>query len=370
MRWIPGSRTALATAAGVAGEPLVAAVIAAAVDVIGPAAERTAAVGVPRSHLEELARAGACGLLDYEPIGAGGVTGAQVVREVHEVLSAVDPATWFVFAQHFALVKGLVASGNVELREQWLPALVKGERFATAGFAYLRHPTPPVVAEGVGDGWRLRGRIPWMTGWGLADVAFVGAVTSDDRALFVVLDCAAADGLVADEGQALWAMQATHTAAVELRDVFVPASDVIALGPRSRWIREYDDENANAHPAVFGHLRAACDLLVRSGPRAGTEYEDLGLRIAEEAARLRAEAYSLRDRLPDGEGLAARIAVRAATLDLCARAGTACVVATGGRAMSHGDPAGRLAREAQFHLIQAQTPQLRAEMGRLMLRRL
>ncbi|WP_405562007.1 acyl-CoA dehydrogenase family protein [Streptomyces sp. NBC_01180] len=359
----------MATSAELAEDPMVSAVTDVAAGVLLPVAEETAQGGVPRSHLDELARIGAFGLVGYEPGAGSGVSARNVVWEAHEILSAADPSTWFVFTQHFALVKGLLKSGNAELRERWLPMLRRGERLATAGFAFLNHPQPPVTAEPLGDGWRLRGRVPWMTGWGIAGLAFIGAVTPDDQALFVLIDCAAQGSrLTAVDSPPLWAMNATHTTAVELRDVVVPADEVISLEPRKAWSLAYDLENANSHPAVFGHLRSAADYLIRSAPRAGATYERLGHRLAEEAARLRAEAYALRDELPPEEGVEERIAIRSAVLDLGVRAATACVAATGGRAVQYGNTAGRLAREAQFHLIQAQTGQLRAETARAMLR--
>ncbi|KJY46124.1 hypothetical protein VR46_10870 [Streptomyces sp. NRRL S-444] len=76
---------------------------------------------------------------------------------------------------------------------------------------------------------------------------------------------------------------------------------------------------------------------------------------------------ALRDELPPQERVEDRLALRAAALELGVRAATACVAATGGRAISYGNTAGRLAREAQFHLIQAQTSRLRTEMARRLL---
>ncbi|MGW6982398.1 acyl-CoA dehydrogenase [Streptomyces sp. NPDC054932] len=361
MRGVPGEETELGTPPSLAAEPLIAAVARVATAVLRPDAERTAVEGVSRTRLDELARSGAHGIVGYEPAPGSGCTGRQVIREVHEILSAVDPSTWFVYTQHFGLVKALTGSADAGLRSRWLPGLVTGVKQATAGFAFLRHPQPPVSAERCAQGWRLRGRVPWMTGWGLADMAIIGAVTADDQALFVRVDCAPGpgSGLVAVESPPLWAMGATRTAAVELRDLVVPPADVISIEPREQWARSYDLENANAQPAVFGHLRAAVDLLLAAAPRAGATYETLAHRLAAEAARLRAEAYALRDEVAPEEEVPARIEVRAAALDLGVRAAAACVAATGGRAVQYGNTAGRLAREALFHLVQAQTAQLR-----------
>ncbi|MFD8979325.1 acyl-CoA dehydrogenase [Streptomyces sp. NPDC059564] len=355
MQTAPGAGTALAAPTALAADPLVAAVTETAVRVLRPEAERTAEAGVPRTHLDALAACGAYGLTGYEPDPAGGLTARQVGREVHEVLAAVDPSTWFVWTQHVPAVKGLLAADG-PLPAEWLPALRSGERRATAGFAFLRRPRPPVTAERVPGGWRLEGRVPWVTGWGLADAVYVGAVTPADEALFALLDCAPGGGLDAVGGAPLWAMGGTHTATVELRGVRVPDARVVGRTPRADWIRAYDLENADAQPAVFGQLRATADFLLQSPP-----YEELGLRLARKTARLRAEAYALRDGPASGEATGERLALRAASLDLAVRGAAACVAVAGGRAIQFGHTAGRLSREAQFHLIQAQTTPLRTE---------
>ncbi|MGW7345471.1 hypothetical protein [Streptomyces sp. NPDC054854] len=365
MQRAPGAGTELAPPPGLAGDPLVAAVTEAAVRVLRPEAERTAEEGVPAAHLEVLTACGAYGLIGYEPAPGSGLTPRQVGREVHEVLAAVDPSTWFVWTQHVPLAKALLAADGpvgAALREEWLPALACGARRATAGFAFLRHPRPPVTAERVPGGWRLSGRAPWVTGWALADSLFVGAVTTSDEVVLALVDRVPDGGMTAVAGAPLWAMGGTHTASVELRDVHVPDARVLGREPRADWIRAYDLENADAQPAIFGQLRATADFLLASPP-----YEDLGLRVARRAAGLRARAYGLRDELAPGEGTAERLALRAASLDLAVRAAATCVAVAGGRAIQYGHTAGRLSREAQFHLIQAQTTSLRTETARLML---
>ncbi|MEV7541075.1 acyl-CoA dehydrogenase family protein [Streptomyces sp. NPDC089915] len=368
MHEAPGAGTALATPPELAADPLVAAVTETAVRVLRPEAERTAAEGVPSAHLDALGSCGAYGLIGYEPGGGSGLTPRQVVREVHEVLAAVDPSTWFVWTQHVPLAKALTLAADpaaAALRESWLPGLVRGERRPTAGYAFLRRPRPPVTAERVPGGWRLTGTMPWVTGWGVADSLYAGAVTGSDEAVLALVECApgaAAEGLSSVGGAPLWAMGGTHTASVELRGVLVPDDRVLGVLPRADWIRAYDLENADAQPAVFGQLRATADFLLRSAPD-----EELGLRLAEKTARMRAEAYALRDELPAGEGARDRVRLRAAVLDLAVRAAAACVTVAGGRAIQYGHTAGRLSREAQFHLVQAQTTPLRTETARLLL---
>ncbi|MCX4721582.1 acyl-CoA dehydrogenase family protein [Streptomyces virginiae] len=158
MRGAPGEGTALGTPPDLAADPLIESVTRTATAVLRPDAERVAVEGVSGARLDEPARCGAYGILGYEPTPGSGCTGNQVVREVHEILSAVDPSTWFVYTQHFALVKALMKSADTTQRDRWLPDLATGARRATAGFAYLRHPRPPVSAEPCARGVAA----PWL----------------------------------------------------------------------------------------------------------------------------------------------------------------------------------------------------------------
>lgn len=362
MQTAPGARTALAAPTALAADPLVAAVTQTAVRVLRPEAERTAEAGVPRTHLEALAACGAYGLTEYEPDPAGGLTARQVGREVHEVLAAVDPSTWFVWTQHVPAVKALLAADG-PLPAEWLPVLRRGERRATAGFAFLRHPRPPVTAERVPGGWRLEGRVPWVTGWGLADAVYVGAVTPADEALFVLVDCAPGGGLDAAFGAPLWAMGGTHTATVELRGVRVPDARVVGRMPRTDWIRAYDLENADAQllpsSATSGPPPTSCS----SRPR--TRNSACGSRGGPPSCAPRRTPSGTgwrRGRLP---GSGSPCGPRRWTWPYGGP--RRAWPSAGGRSIQFGHTAGRLSREAQFHLIQAQTTPLRTETaGRLL----
>ncbi len=88
--------------------------------------------------------------------------------------------------------------------------------------------------------------------------------------------------------------------------------------------------------------------------------------VAEAADRLRRELDATWSRdaelvasLGDGD-IAVASDHRAACLDLARRSTTALLAATGGRGMDLGHPAQRLAREADFYVIQAQTADGRA----------
>ena len=329
-------------------------------ELMRPAAESVDRTVVPRSHVDAWARAGLLGLAGPPSHGGGG-TPAPVVREVTEVLAGACGATWFVTAQHATPLAALTASGNAALRDRWLPGLCSGEVLAGVGVAQLRRPGPPAVtATRVDGGWRFDGHVGWLTSWGLCDVLLLGGASPDGRTVLVLLPARETDGLTASEPLALAVMSATGTVALDLDGLLVADEDVVDVQPTGQWLAADAAKTANVGPHTFGLQREAMRRLDDTAARRGdATAAALAQQLGREGDRLRRVAYVLMDDVPAQEQLDDRLAVRAAALDLSVRATTALVAATGGRAMALDAAPQRLAREAVFHLVQAQTAPVR-----------
>src|SRR5206468_6407544 len=129
------------------------------------------------------AKAGVFGVSAPQEAG-GSAAPPPVARRVQELLAGADLSTWFVQAQHNAPVRMLAETGR---RPELLAELAAGRIVAGIAFSQLRRrPARVLAAEPDGEGWRLDGAAPWYTGWRLNDVALVGALTADDRAVFVL----------------------------------------------------------------------------------------------------------------------------------------------------------------------------------------
>ncbi len=144
--------------------------LATAVDAVrayAPDAQHLEADGVSRLDVDRLAAAGvlSAGLVD-------GWSPAQA-REVHEQLAGASGALWFVLTQHRSPAEAARTTKN-DARARALGGRA-GQLAASLGavaFAHLRRPgAPTVTATRDGDGWRVSGRLDWITSWGLADVA-------------------------------------------------------------------------------------------------------------------------------------------------------------------------------------------------------
>ena len=328
--------------------------------VLVPDAERVDVEGVDRARVDAVAAAGLLGL--GGPRGYGGTEAAEPVRrEVTEVLAGACGATWFVGTQHALPLQTLARSGNVGLKERHLRAMCTGGALAGVAVAHLRRPgAPAVTARRAAGGWTFDGAIGWATSWGLADLLLVGGLSPDGEVVLALVPARAQEGLAAGPPMRLAAMQGTSTVALTLDGLRVADADVAEISRAAQWLEADRFKTANATPAVFGLLAAVVRRLAETAERRGDRTAaGLALGLRDEADDLRQRAYALLDHVPAYEQVDDRLALRGASLELAVRAATALVVATGGSAMSLSAPPQRLAREAMFHLVQAQTPAVR-----------
>lgn len=340
--------------------PAVAAARRVALDVLAPAAAQVDAGSVPRSHLDALAAAGLLGL--QAPASDGGTAAAApVARAVAEVLAGADCATWFVQAQHHGPVAMLAAS-QAPVRDRLLPALVRGEVVSGIAFSHLRrYADRPVTATPARGGWRFEGTAPWYTGWGLNDVLLLAGLSAEDDVIFALVDAVPSPGLRAGAPLRTLALAGASTVSLDLVDLHVDEADVVLRVPYAHWAAADAVSTANVNPAVFGVTAAAARLL-REAARASGEAATGRAAAAARAAltRVRGRCYHLLDDAPAGESLAERLAARADALALMTTATTALVAAGAGRSVAEGAAAQRLAREALFLTVQAQTRAVRA----------
>ncbi len=340
-------------------------------DILFPSAQDTDTADlVPRPHLDALRDAGLNGL--QGPVDVPGGLGADHVgaRPVSEVVAGGCGATAFVWAQHHGAVRRC-AGGDGPGREAWLPRLCDGSVTAGIGFAYLRRPGRAAVrATPAGDGWRLDGEAPWITGWGLADVFVIMARAHDGRVVTVMVDGPyERSELVASAPLRLAAMGATGTVALRFDRVRLGEDSVIGVQTSEAWSLRDRIGSALPPAAPLGIADRAIRLLEERDPpvpqlsattRSLREQLQMRRSSADEVANVIMEMSGS----GDAETLAAQIdrgtLERDRGLDLARRATDALVAASGGGAMSLSHPAQRLSREVTFYLIQAQTGSLRA----------
>ncbi len=307
--------------------------------------------GVTRAELDRLAAIGLHGL-GVDPPRGGTETSPAVCRRVAELLAGADPQVWFVWFQHGPVAAMLAASENTPLADGWLLSLCSGQAYAGVAFSHLRSAAPSVRARRVDGGFRLDGRQPWCTGWGLIDVVLVGAVTDDDEVLFALVPAVDGDGLVSTGELGLAAMGATATVGLRVEGLVVRDGDIVLRMPYADWRDGDAARNANVQPSTFGVALAALDLLEPRAPQ-------LAARQRGELLAIRSAAYRLIDDVEADECIDERLTLRADALLAGMHAATALVTSRGGAAFGLGDHAQRLLRAASHQLVHAQSQPVR-----------
>lgn len=267
-------------------------------------------------------------------------------------LSAACLTTTFIITQRTGACRRLAASENRALKEELLPDLVRGDSFATVGISHLttsrRHLGQPVLrAEIQADALLLDGFSPWVTGGPHADDILIGATLDDGRELLVMLP-RAIKGVSTPPPAQLVGLTASHTGAVKLDQVRLPAHRLVA-GPEENIMAGASGARTGGlqtSSLAIGLAAAAIELLEGEAERR----DDL----QPPADQLRAEWNTARDQLlalADGDAVCSSEELRRLANSLALRATQAALAAAKGTGYVVGHPAGRMCREALFFLV-------------------
>lgn len=217
--------TAIAASPLVSGRPLDD-VIAAE---LSPLARRIDEEGFyPEAAMRALGAAGAFGHHADGPGAGAGVPGAAAAMSS---VGAVCGATAFCAWCQDALVWYLAASDNAALRTRLLAEVASGAILGGTGLsnpmkAFSKLGSLALKGERVAGGWRVRGRLPWVSNLG-PDHLFASIFETDGRAVMAVFSCAQEGVTLADGGHFI-ALEGTRTYAVLIRDAFVPDEMVLS----------------------------------------------------------------------------------------------------------------------------------------------
>ena len=187
----------------------------------------------PARQMARLAEAGVFGWLIPRRWGGSELEEPDLLSGYLELADACVTSA-FILTQFNSAVQKLVTCGREELQESWLPRLARGECFTTVGISHLttsksRGPGPAVVALPVEAGYRLNGRIPWVTGGQAAQLIVVGGTTPSGEQLLAAIETTD-PGLKVAAPLPFLALTASKTGPIELHDVLVRSQQIVA-GP-------------------------------------------------------------------------------------------------------------------------------------------
>ncbi|HZA17535.1 MAG TPA: acyl-CoA dehydrogenase family protein [Pseudonocardiaceae bacterium] len=294
---------------------------------------------IPGSHFDLLAEQGFYGL--------AGQAENTSLNGIFETLAGGCLTTTFTWIQHHGLVRALAGTTNVELREKYLDAAVRGTLRGGVAYAGAIPRPPRLWATATAGGWLISGDAPFVTGWGIIDMLLVSArdlAGGPQGAIVSGLVSAEAGGGITVEELHLVAAAASNTVRLRFEDHFLPAEKVTAEVLHSDFL-------ARTHIALRSNGSLAMGVAGRC------------IRMIGEAGRpelaelLEVERDTIRDRLDRGlSEPATLLTARAAASALAYRCAGALMVATGSSGLLADRHAQRLVREAAFTLVAAGRP--------------
>lgn len=306
----------------------------------------------PTQQLEWCAQAGVFRWFVPKELGGEGWNEQQLLSGYLQ-LSQSCLSTTFILTQWHAACRRIVGSSNAELKRELLPKLARGELFATVGISHLttsrQHVGQPVLSatEQADGSFLLNGFSPWVTGAAHAELIVVGATFEDGRQLLAAITTQRT-GVVAHPGAELVALSSSCTDKVELQEVRVERSELIA-GP----ILNVMQTNSGGGAGGLQTSTLAVGLAIRAVAflRAEATQRPELLPVAEKmGSDCQLLLLALRDLTDGGDAMTAG-ELRQQANSLVLRSTQAALQAAKGAGFMAAHPTGRWAREALFFLV-------------------
>ncbi|MCH8831052.1 MAG: acyl-CoA/acyl-ACP dehydrogenase, partial [Planctomycetes bacterium] len=253
----------------------------------------------------------------------------------------------------------IAGSDNDDLKRELLPDLAAGRLFATVGISHLttsrQHLGKPAVRfERRGSQFVFNGTTPWVTGANRADQIVLGAEGDDGKQILAAIPTAG-DGVTINEPPSLLALNASQTGSVDLCDVRIDASRLVA-GPVEKVMKRATgggtgslNTSALAAGTTVGTLRR-----LKAEAEKRPDLEEIYDPLASELHRLTTDIERSIAATCDSESVgpvATAEEIRQRANSLVLRAAQAYLGAAKGAGFVRGHHAERAVREAMFFLV-------------------
>jgi glutaryl-CoA dehydrogenase len=185
----------------------------------------------PRELVKPMGEMGFFGanLHGYGCAGMSNVEYGLVTQEMERGDSGIRS---FVSVQSALVMFPIYTFGSDEQKDEWLPAMAKGEKLGCFGLTEPDFGSNPggmrTRAKRDGTDYILNGEKMWITSGSIADVAVIWAkVTDEDDRVRGFLVPAKTSGFRAFDVHGKWSLRASVTSGLSLQDVRLPASAVL-----------------------------------------------------------------------------------------------------------------------------------------------
>jgi alkylation response protein AidB-like acyl-CoA dehydrogenase len=304
----------------------------------------------PAASWQALADTGALTWCIPVAYGGAGLAGPALL-DGYERLAGACLTSCFILSQRDAACRRIRDSGNEDLCRELLPALARGDVFATVGVSQLttsrQHVRPALVARLDGNAVVLDGSMPWVTGAAHADYLITGAVLEDGQQVLLAMP-AKQPGVTIRPPLELMALEGSLTTEVQCAGVRVERRWLLA-GPAAQVL--------TTGRGGAGGLETSCLALGLAGAAIDHVHAEAAARpeLRPIADRLEHTRRDLRQGLHHlaAAGSTAEVAtsLRARANALVLRATQAALTASKGTGFLRQHPAQRWARQALFFLV-------------------
>jgi alkylation response protein AidB-like acyl-CoA dehydrogenase len=310
----------------------------------------------PTAQLKLLADAGGFRWNIACNFGGEGIDPEEMLQ-IYRELSGGSLLTTFILTQRNAACQRIETSANSACATRLLPALCKGELFATVGISHLTTSRQHLQNAAVsveelpnGQGFLLNGTVPWATGAMQADILVTGGTLADGRQILAAIP-RDRTGVFVRPPVALLGMSSSQTSQVDLREVVVPFDNVLH-GPVDRVMTASTGGGAGSLGTSAVAIGAAQGTL-----KMFAEEVDQRLELVEFFLPLEKSAKDLADQLKacasgrQTTGLFSPESIRQRANSLVIRSAQSWLAATKGAGFVSGHPAERAVRESLFFLV-------------------
>ncbi|MGJ3495162.1 hypothetical protein PsalN5692_00417 [Piscirickettsia salmonis] len=180
----------------------------------------------------------------------------------------------FLTAQHESCANLLQKGNNQELKADLLPQMVQGKFRAGVGIYHLRSHTrrPVIMAKKVIGGYRVSGRLDWVSGFDIFDYIALGFIididnSQENREVVGLVPFKAQQYLSGEINigpkQEVTAISSTNTVAIEFNDWFIHDKDIMIDQP-GRAIEQRSILSITHATMLMGIFQAALNIIGNS----------------------------------------------------------------------------------------------------------
>lgn len=272
----------------------------------------------------------------------------------YEAIAAGSMAAVLILTQRDGACELIAASENEQLKIELLPKLLTHEAMTSVGISQLttsrQGEKPALVAEPQGDGFVLKGFMPWVTGAEKCDFFVTGAVLPDHRQILAIVP-ANLPGMIIDPPMQLMALQSSRTSEVHCRDVQLDRKYILR-GPVEKALESRSPVKSLVVAATgVGLAGAMMRAILRHSEDAGKDLKTLAEDLYARYDAIRERLYRLAADLNKPDVEIPKTEFRIAVNDLLVRMAAGVLTFGKGSAFIRQREDQRLVREAMFFLV-------------------